>query len=98
MRIGLWDGTDVGYRIQLLMVSRSSVPRGEADSRAARQRDEQILSIAKQHAPEIKIIIKDGHNLLDPELVVKKGNNGKCISTLVAWKKVSLYFWGVKRD
>lgn len=37
----------------------------------------------------MKIIIKDGHNLLDPELVVKKGNNGKCISTLVAWKKVS---------
>ncbi|KAJ9104277.1 hypothetical protein QFC20_004559 [Naganishia adeliensis] len=53
------------------------------------KRDEQILSIAKQHAPEIKIIIKDGHNLLDPELVVKKGNNGKCISTLVAWKKAA---------
>ncbi|KAJ9107732.1 hypothetical protein QFC21_001192 [Naganishia friedmannii] len=57
--------------------------------RKARQRDENIINVAKREAPGMQIIVKDGHNLLDPELVVKKGNGGKCISTLVAWKKAA---------
>lgn len=36
------------------------------------------------------MIIKHGHNLYDPEEVVKKGNGGKAITTLMSWKKVKL--------
>ncbi|KAJ9115883.1 hypothetical protein QFC22_005026 [Naganishia vaughanmartiniae] len=62
----------------------------EKDTAAyARRRDENIIEVAKREAPGLQIIVKDGHNLLDPEVVVKKGNGGKCISTLVAWKKAA---------
>lgn len=72
-----------------MVVSQEDTQEGRADTSVARQRDEYVVNtLIKQHAPHIKVIIKDGHNLLDPELVVKKGNNGKCISTLVSWKKV----------
>lgn len=56
----------------------------------ARQRDAQILDLIKTQAPHIKVIVKHGHNLYDPELVVSKGNAGKAITTLNGWKKVSL--------
>ena len=45
--------------------------------------------MAKEEFPELKIIIKHGHNLFDPEEVIKKGNDGKFITTLNGWKKVS---------
>jgi len=45
--------------------------------------------LAKEECPELKIIIKHGHNLFDPEEVIKKGNDGKVITTLNGWKKVS---------
>ena len=45
--------------------------------------------MAKEEFPELKIIIKHGHNLFDPEEVIKKGNDGKVITTLNGWKKVS---------
>jgi cryptochrome len=54
----------------------------------ARQRDNLILALAKKEFPELKIIIKHGHNLFDPEEVVKKGNAGKPITTLTMWKRV----------
>jgi hypothetical protein len=65
---------------------------GEQDTAAyARQRDELIFSLVKEEFPDIKVILKHGHNLHDPEEVVKKGNGGKAITTLTSWKKVSRF-------
>jgi len=63
---------------------------GQDTAAYARQRDELIGSLVKESFPDIKIIIKHGHNLYDPEEVVKKGNAGKAITTLMSWKKVSV--------
>ncbi len=47
-----------------------------------------IRELAASVRPEMSIIVKMGHNLLDPEDVVKKGNGGKAVTTLMQWKKV----------
>jgi hypothetical protein len=62
---------------------------GQDTAAYARQRDELIFSLVKEEFPHIKVIVKHGHNLYDPEEVIKKGNGGKVITTLMSWKKVS---------
>ena len=87
----------VGHRCLWYFLGRETRNSAHVFS-AARQRDEHVVNtLVKQHAPHIKVIMKDGHNLLDPERVIKEGNNGKCITTLVAWKKVSSLGWHVRK-
>lgn len=63
----------------------------EKDTAAyARQRDQAIIELAKEVAPELKVHVLMGHNLLDPEEVVIKGNKGQPTTTLGQWQKVGL--------
>lgn len=62
----------------------------EKDTAAyARQRDQAIIELAREVAPEMNVHVLVGHNLLDPEQVVMKGNGGKPTTTMGQWKKAA---------
>lgn len=64
----------------------------------ARRRDTKILELAKISAPQLKVHFVVGHNLLDPEEVVTRGNNGHPITTLQSWKKAAAKVGSIPRS